>query len=337
MHFFLASLLLTGCGWFSSRADGPVEHEGRPSNGRVKPEKPDKRERGGGGEGGKLLPTEIFVPQEAPCGPWKRPGAYLYPFMYEGERTEVALFIGDSGPTRDLVFALHGGGGGAASILKQSRFHTKAREEGFVTVAPQGRTLSEIGTRWNTGKFDGKTDEHLRPGEEMRDDVDYLDKLAKALRRDLCASSVTAVGFSSGGQMTHTWACKGEEVDAIVSAAGELLVGDYTCGRQVPVLGLVGTRDDVYTRGPDENDPTQPSAPETVRMWAKTNGCSKTAPVESRVDDATCFTYQDCKVPTQLCVIDGLPHAYPAPWGTDGKSSKFNATEYGWNWKKTLR
>ena len=204
-------------------------------------------------------------------------------------------------------------------------------------MAPDATDLAGTGQRWNTGKFDKELEERLGPNAKVRDDVKFLDAMTAALRKDVCANQVLAVGFSSGGQMTHSWACKGEQVDALMSAAGELLVPDRMCNRATPVLGLVGTEDDVYTRGPNENDPTQPSAPETVAIWAKQNGCDDTPPSEKRVDDATCFTYNGCKVPTQLCVIQDLPHAYPAPWNEDEKACAFNATEYGWEWYRKAR
>ena len=92
-----------------------------------------------------------------------------------------------------------------------------------------------------------------------------------------------------------------------VTAAGTLLTPDKSCRRPVPVLGFVGTDDDVFTKGPNENDPTQPSAPETIEIWSGQNRCAE-GTVESQVQDAICTTYQGCAAPTQLCVVEGMGH-----------------------------
>jgi poly(3-hydroxybutyrate) depolymerase len=280
---------------------------------------------------GKPLASRPFQPQADPCAAWAEPGTYAYPLTFDGKDYEIPVYIGESTGPRDMVVLLHGGKGSARSILKKSRFHDKALADGFVAVAPDGMDLGGMGRRWNTGKFDKELEEMLPPDVKLRDDVAFLDAVSGALRKDVCARHVMAVGFSSGGQMAHAWACKGTQVDGVMSAAGSLLVADKTCNKPTPVLGVVGSRDDVYTKSPNENDPTQPSAPETVELWAKTNRCERQR-TESTAQDATCYTYQGCAAPTQLCVVKGLPHAYPAPWGEGDKASEFNATEYGWRW-----
>jgi poly(3-hydroxybutyrate) depolymerase len=290
------------------------------------------KHRGGrGGRGGRdtvELPTKPYARPADPCAAVDA-GSYLYTHRFNGVKVEVPLYIGASKGPRDLAVLLHGGRGSAPSILLKSRFHTKALAEGFVAAAPEATDLAGTGTRWNTGKFDKELQEMLGPNPDVRDDVAFLESLTRALRDDVCVDRVLAVGFSSGAQMANTWACQGKQADAVLSAAGALMVDGATCGAGKPVLGMVGTEDDIYRQSPNENDLSLPSAPETVAWWADKNHCGP-KPAVTTIDDATCSTYRSCGQATQLCVIDGLPHAYPAPWGDE--SCTFNATDYGWSW-----
>lgn len=326
MSTLLVSLLL-GCGWWGDAPEEKTEVLPLPKVEDRSRKKRPKEKREGRSRKGKGAPTEPLPDRADPCGAIDG-GAYVYRFAFQGETHEVPVFVGDSEGPRDLAVLLHGGKGGAQSILKKTLFHDKALEEGFAVAAPTGSDIAGRGARWNTGKFDDELEEHLRPGEEIRDDVAFLDAMTKGLRRDLCVDNVVTVGFSSGGQMTHRWGCEGTQVDVVMSAAGELLVPEKGCTPR-PVLGYVGKLDRVYREGPNPKDPTQPSAPETIEIWAKINRC-KGEPRKRRVKDATCMVYEDCKRPTQLCVVDDMPHGFPVPWGDDGV--EFNGRDYGWDW-----
>ena len=65
-------------------------------------------------------------------------------------------------------------------------------------------------------------------------------------------------------------------------------------------------------------------------LWATINGCSDAPPTVVPGRDKTCTTWQGCEAPTELCVVHGMPHAWPAPWGQ--KAAPVDATTEGWAW-----
>lgn len=267
----------------------------------------------------------VFAPQADPCARWEKPGVWHYDFPWQGRPTRGVIFVPESAGRRDLVVALHAGDATPGRILQQTRFVEKATQEGFVVLAPSGEDADGRGPRWNSGKFDGMQ------GQKVRDDVAYLDALVRKVSAEVCADRVLAAGFSSGGQMVHRWACEGTEADAVLSAAGELLVDPAGCRGPRAVRGYVGTLDKVFD-GPALEGSDQPSAPETIELWARINRCDPAAPpIESLEGDARCKRWQGCRASTELCVVQDFPHGWPAPWNTR-KPTRCSATDEGWAW-----
>jgi poly(3-hydroxybutyrate) depolymerase len=254
----------------------------------------------------------------------------VYEVRHEGDRVPSVLVVeGKPGP-RTLVVALHGGSGDARKILSQTRWHSKAKVEGAVAVlAPHAAEMAGHGPHWNTGKFDT-----VVGPDAGRDDIAYLDGLVARVKKATCAERVLGVGFSNGGQMVHRWACQGRSLDAVISSAGTLLVDPSTCRGPVPLRSYVGDEDRVYDSSPLEGA-GQPPVPESAALWAEINGCSLDAPEVQRDAVRTCTRWTGCTAPTELCVIHGMPHAWPAPWAGK-KASRVDATTEGWAWFEGL-
>lgn len=303
-------MVLACAGLAPSAGPAPSEPDRSPATRRVPPATPPPRRNDV-----RELPSSIEG-----C---LAPGAWA--LRDDEDRVPSLLLVGPGKGPRTLVIALHGGGGDARRILTQTRWHTKAEVEGDVAVlVPHAQEMAGHGPHWNTGKFDT-----VVGPEAGRDDVTYLSDRIREAQRLTCADRVLGVGFSNGGQMIHRLACQGDVLDAVVSSAGTLLVDPATCDRPTPLLSYVGEEDRVYDTSPLEGA-GQPPVPESAALWATINGCSDAPPTVVPGRDKTCTTWQGCKAPTELCVVHGMPHAWPAPWGQ--KAAPVDATTEGWAW-----
>lgn len=321
----LAGLACAGVDAAPVQAEPPPPPDESP-DARPRDDKPRKRE---GKKHPGLAPVQTqgaFVPATDPCAERPSDGTFDVAFDWKGEQTHAVLYVPAGAGPHPLLVLLHAGGADPATILMQTRWDDKAKAEGFALLVPEAADFAGHGAHWNSGKFDSMVSDA-----DLRDDVAYLDALTAKVRPEVCADRVFTAGFSSGGQMTHRWACEGEQPQALVSAAGELLVDPTGCKGPRAVRGYVGTRDKVFS-GPPLVGSDQPSAPQTIERWAKINRCDPAVPpVETRVEDTTCKVWQGCAASTVLCVIDGYPHGWPSPWSRGG-ITRTNATDDGWRW-----
>jgi len=287
------------------------------------------------------LPANVPRDPPAPTGPPDRTdkvfeapadGSCLGPGRYEvrhpGDRVPSVLVV-EGARAKTLVVALHGGGGNARKILRQTRLDGLAKQQGGVAVlVPHAADMAGHGPHWNTGKF---TD--ILPPGTGRDDVAYLDGLVDKVQGAVCAERVLGVGFSNGGQMVHRWACQGSSLDAVLSGAGTLLVDPATCKGPMPLRSYVGTEDRIY-REPPRAGTDQPNVPESAELWAKINRCDP-EPTFSEDEHRRCAVWSGCAAPVTLCAVKGFPHGWPAPWARR-KPTQVNATTEGWAWFRDL-
>lgn len=282
-------------------------------------------EAGGPTDAGEIqrLLAGPFVPAEKPCEANANPGLHTLDTTYDGKPVRSLIYVPPGPGPHDLVVLLHAGGANPPRILVQTHFHEQAEKDGFVLLVPPAAEVGDHGPHWASGKFAGVATYE-------RDDVAMLDALTAQIRTQTCATRRTlTAGFSSGGQMAHRWGCEGKEPDAILSAAGELIVPSENCSPRA-VRGYVGTLDKVFA-GPALEGTDQPSAPATIALWAKINGCDGTPPVETVNGTTTCKVWNKCAKPTELCVLEGFPHGWPGPWNKR-KPTNVNATEDGMAW-----
>ncbi|WP_242157240.1 alpha/beta hydrolase family esterase [Aestuariivivens sediminis] len=101
-----------------------------------------------------------------------------------------------------LVISLHGGGGQASQLMKNTRhrFNKLADEEGFIVVYPNGLKKS-----WNDNN---KRDTHGFARKENIDDVGFIEKMIAHLEASypIHPKAIFACGISNGGLMSQTLA-----------------------------------------------------------------------------------------------------------------------------------
>jgi polyhydroxybutyrate depolymerase len=241
-----------------------------------------------------------------------------------------------------VVLAYHGAMTNSRMMASFSGLSKKADEAGFVVVYPNGTGSGDVMLFWNAGGM-------RRRNGANADDVAFtaktLDDLATVINVD--PDRVYATGLSNGGMMCYRLAAElSDRIAAIAPVAGTMGVDDPDPKRPVPVLHFHGTSDRLVPfDGPDDRGRrivAIRSVDETMRIWAKIDGCPAEpdiADLPDSVDDGTKVT---CKIwgpgkdgaEVVLYTITGGGHTWPGKprvVGILGKSTKdISANDLMW-------
>jgi polyhydroxybutyrate depolymerase len=232
-----------------------------------------------------------------------------------------------------IVLILHGAGTNARMMVPFCAMNEKSDEAGFIAVYPNGTGAVGIFLTWNAGGL------HERLAEGKADDAKFvgglLNDLATVVNVD--TKKVYATGMSNGGMMCYRLADElSDRITAIAPVAGTMAIAEAKPNRPVPVMHFHGTADRIVPFGGPKGTPkflTFKSVEETVRIWAKINGCKEEPVVEQLEDKAedgttvTKKTYspQEGSAEVILVEIEGGGHTWPGvepPVPFIGKSTK---------------
>lgn len=241
-----------------------------------------------------------------------------------------------TGGPHPLVLVLHGGGGTGKMTEVKTGWSAKADREGFIVVYPEAtsrRPEREGGfftnpQVWNDGSG------RYRAGRLDVDDVGFLRALIDHLiaRTHADPKRVYVTGFSNGASMTYRLAAEAaDRVAAAAPVAGHFWLSDTTeISRCVPTLVIAGMDDPLnpFLGGPARGNgiprrilgtEDRPSMPESVRKWARVNGCDVKPLVEtpSRGVKLYCFVSRMPGSEVLFYTVEGMGHVWPgAPnWG----------------------
>ena len=235
--------------------------------------------------------------------------------------TPVVLIYHGALTNRDMMSAFTG-------------LNKKSDEAGFLAVYPNGNGNGKLMFVWNAG---GLRSQALN---DKYDDVAFtsqvLDELQSIANVDV--KRVYATGLSNGGMMCYRLAAElSDRIAAIAPVAGTMAIAEAKPRRPVPVLHFHGTDDKLvpYAGAGERAKAFVPfkSVDETLRLWAKIDGCPETPVVVDLPDSAADGTTVQRKTwgpgtegaEVILYVIDGGGHTWP---GSDrpirflGKSTK---------------
>ena len=221
-----------------------------------------------------------------------------------------------------LVLALHPFATNGPMMARISGLSDTADGAGFLVAYPNGTGRGML-LHWNVGAVAG-------------DDGDDLGYLAKVLDDVAAVANVDpkrtyATGFSNGGMMCYRLASElSGRIAAIAPVAGTMTFAEIKATRPVPVLHFHGTEDRfVSYEGKLWRDPNAArikGVEETIRAWAKFNGCpdvplARNIPREPDAPLAiTRTTYGPGRDGSEVVLykIDGGGHTWPGrePLGT---------------------
>ncbi len=215
-----------------------------------------------------------------------------------------------------VVLVFHSAMMNGAMMARFCGLSEKADRSGFVVVYANGTGSTPLFLYWDAGGVRGR----------MSDDVGYtaklLDDLATVVNVD--PKRVFATGMSNGAMMCYRLAAElSNRIAAIAPIAGTMAIDNCRPERSVSIIHFHGTKDGlVLFGGPDERTPKNIkflSVEETIRVWAKNNGCPETplvAEPQNLEDDGTSVRrswYGPGKEGSEviLYTIEGGGHTWP--------------------------
>jgi len=232
-------------------------------------------------------------------------GDHIIDISSGGVSRQFRLFIPesyDSTVATPVVVNFHGVTSYAEQQEAFSGMRTKAAEEGFIAVHPDG-----IANSWNAGPCCGTA------AQTGVDDVGFVSDLLDHLESLVCVDQrrVYATGMSNGGFMTHRVACEiSDRFAAIASVTGGNVTSGCNPSRPMPVLHFHGTADTTVDYA---------GSAASIKAWATRNGCSANTEVIYDSGPAECESYAGCDggVEVIMCTITGFGHWWPGAFGQD--------------------
>ncbi len=223
------------------------------------------------------------------------------------------------------VIMLHGGGGTMQNAQGFTEFNRFSNDKGFVAVYPQGYAEVQNGYAWADGRGTAADQAGI-------DDIGFIEKLLDVLENDYAADpeSLYVCGFSNGGFMTQTLACRANERFAAMASLGStmdtVLFPDCNPGRAIPMLLLLGTKDPFVPYNGGEMIGSGNVNPivhmdSLTHFWKTNNGCHTAKPANSLPEitpndptSVTVFEYTDCDCDNsevKLYKIEEGGHTWP--------------------------
>lgn len=205
-----------------------------------------------------------------------------------------------------LVVVFHGGHSTPEKIAATTQMHELARREGFLVAYPAAIERDRV---WNDGRS--------MTASEV-DDLVFVDTLLAAISRrySVDTARIFATGASNGGMFTLRLACERASVfRAVAPVVANLpvdMVGRCRPSQPIPILFIHGTEDRLMPWGGGEvagsaflgrGKGQVISSPETVRFFARNNGC-RSVPVTERLPD----TVADDNTRVEIDRFEGCRH-----------------------------
>ena len=200
-------------------------------------------------------------------------------------------------PTPPVVVYLHGAGGRAAGVMKNTGMIEAFRRRGYAVLAPQGvDTKRRFSPNWAVN--DGR--------DHPRDDVDFVGRVIEdaAARHGIDTDRVLLTGFSRGASMVWDIACTAPETAtayvAIAGAFWEPLPRETGCAAPVDLYHIHGWTDRVVPlegRSLRGGAVVQGDVFQSLFLLRATNGCTARQPDSAPMDETPGYwmrSWTDC-------------------------------------------
>jgi polyhydroxybutyrate depolymerase len=233
-----------------------------------------------------------------------------------------------------LVLVLHGAMGHTFTVAWDTRMTERASKQGFLVAYPRGMGIASTLRTWNAGDCCGLA--------KLRniDDVAFLKALLKEIRSDynVDADRIFIAGASNGGMMAYRAAIEmSDQIAAIATASGTMMVSEKSAGEPVSILAFHGTNDHIvpYQGGPGglpfwKIEGTKVS--DNVKFWVERDRCSDKV-VREEIGNYVKETYCHGSKGTEVCVytVKNGKHNWPGGRSTvlrnDPEMRKVDATD----------
>lgn len=229
---------------------------------------------------------------------------------------------GARGPAA-LVVMLHGGGGDAPSVMRQTGWGRLAEREGFVVafgqalpVNPRARSNFMVNPNvWDDGSQRG----NRRRGPV--DDIGYIAAMIDDLSRrtTIDPRRIYLTGHSNGAAMTfHAGAALAPRLAAVAPVQGNWFSPRERIAPPVPLLLIAGERDPLTplaggpTRTPWGTSIDKPPVIQSAREWAEAIGC-RGEPISTRDQPPSLIRWAQCPAGAEVVMrtIRGHGHEWP--------------------------
>ncbi|CAN2187279.1 LpqC Poly(3-hydroxybutyrate) depolymerase [Candidatus Nanopelagicaceae bacterium] len=193
-------------------------------------------------------------------------------YIVGGDRPVTVNLPDNLASPAPLLILLHSASTSGAHQEKYMQLGPIAKKSGLIYIAPDGTTNIEGKRFWNASKS------CCNKYSQEVDDVAYINSLIDEIdkKTPVDRKRIYLVGHSNGAFMSFTYACKSNQVAAIVAIAGAMDQSPE-CSQVTPVslLNIHGTADKVIKlNGGVMNNHPYTSAATTIKTIAAINQCS---------------------------------------------------------------
>lgn len=194
-------------------------------------------------------------------------------YIVGGDRPVTVHLPDNLASPAPLLILLHSASTSGAHQENYMQLGPIAKKSGLIYIAPDGTTNPEGKRFWNASKS------CCNKYSQEVDDVAYIDSLINEIdkKTPVDRKRIYLIGHSNGAFMSFTYACKSNQVAAIVAIAGAM-DSNPECTPTTPVslLNIHGTADKtIKVAGGVMNNNSYTSAATTMKTIASLNKCSK--------------------------------------------------------------
>jgi polyhydroxybutyrate depolymerase len=209
---------------------------------------------------------------------------------------------------------MHGGFGSGPNLENQSELSTKADEENFIVVYPEG-VASPLNIRtWNAGDCCGYS------ALNDIDDVGFISALIDSLSSNYAIDTlrIYATGMSNGAFMSYRLACElSDKIAAIAPVAGSMALDECLPVQSVPIIHFHSYLDSnvPYNGGYGDgvSNHYNPPIDSVLSIWSDINGC--TIVQDTLVNDSNyshvIWNDCDCNAAIEYYITQDGGHSWP--------------------------
>jgi polyhydroxybutyrate depolymerase len=224
-------------------------------------------------------------------------------YIVGGDRPVTVNLPDNLASPAPLLILLHSASTSGAHQESYMKLGPIAKRSGLIYIAPDGTTNIEGKRFWNASKS------CCNKYSQEVDDVAYIDSLINEIdkKTPVDRKRIYLIGHSNGAFMSFTYACKSNQVAAIVAIAGAMDQSpECTPATPFSLLNIHGTADKtIKVAGGVMNNNSYTSASTTVKTVASVNKCSNSTSAKKDFEptikgaETTIFNYA-CDTHTHL-------------------------------------